>query len=69
MARKELKQRVVLEDGNAVTVKVMDGLLIDDILIAGGKAEGYRVMTGRSVFPKVDRKLKDYLIRIGAIAG
>lgn len=65
--RKETSQRVVLDDGTAITIKVLDGLLIDDLLISGMKAEGYRVMTGRDVFPTVDRKLKDYLIKTGVI--
>ncbi len=65
--RKEVAQRVLLEDGTAVTVKVMDGLLIDDLLISGMKAEGYRVMTGRDVFPTVTRIIKDYLIKTGVI--
>jgi hypothetical protein len=65
--RKETLQRVVLNDGTAITVRVLDGLLIDDLLVSGMKAEGYRVMTGRDVFPTVDRRLKDYLIKTGVI--
>lgn len=65
--RKVVTQRVILDDGTAVTVRVLDGILIDDILISGMKAEGYRVMTGKDVFPGVDRKLKDYLIKTGVI--
>jgi len=65
--RRETVRRVVLKDGSAVNVRVMDGLLIDDVLILGMKAEGYRVMTGRDVFPTVDRKQKDYLIKTGIL--
>ena len=65
--RNETVRRIVLKDGSAVTVRVMDGLLIDDILILGMKAEGYRVMTGRDVSPTVDRKQKDYLIKTGIL--
>lgn len=65
--RKEVNQRVVLEDGTAITIRVMDSILIDDLLINGMKAEGYRVMTGRDVFPTIDRKIKDYLIKTGVI--
>ena len=64
---KEITKRVILKDGRAVEVTVRDGLLIDHLLIQGMKAEGYRVMTSRDVFPVVTRKLKDYLIRIGVI--
>ncbi len=68
MIRKESTSRVVLDDGRAVTVRVMNGLLIDDILVSGMKAEGYRLMTGNDVFPEVTRKIKDYLIKTGVIS-
>lgn len=67
MKRKEIIRRIVLKDGSAVTVKIMDGLIIDDLLILGMKAEAYRVMTGRDVFPTTDRKQKDYLIKTGIL--
>ena len=65
---KERKQRVLLENGRAVEVVVRDGLLVDHLLVQGMKDEGYRVMTGRDVFPSITRKLKDYLIRTGVIS-
>ena len=65
--RKEVVRRVVLANGRAMNVRVMDGLLADDLLIQGMKAEGYRVMTGRDAFPAVTRKLRDYLIRTGVL--
>ena len=64
---REVERRILLKDGRAVTVRVMDGLLIDHILILGMKAEGHRLITGEERFPTVDRKTKDYLIRIGVI--
>jgi len=67
VSRKVVSQRVVLDDGTAITMTVMDGILIDDLLISGAKAEGYRVMTGKDVFPSVDRKIKDYLIKTGVL--
>lgn len=67
MQRKETIQRVVLANGTAVTMRVLDGLLMDDVLVQGMKAEGYRVMTGRDVHPYTTRKIKDYLIRTGII--
>lgn len=67
MQRKVVTQRVLLDDGTAINVTVMDGILIDDLLISGMKAEGYRVMTGKDVFPSVDRKVKDFLIKTGVI--
>lgn len=68
-ARKDLSAKVLLQDGTAVEIRALDGLVIDDLLIQGMKAEGYRVITGRDVFPVVDRTLKDYLIRIGLVEG
>lgn len=65
--RKEVSQRVVLDDGTAITIRVMDGILVDDLLISGMKAEGYRVMTNIDTFPTIDRKIKDYLIKTGVI--
>lgn len=65
--RKVVSKRVVLDDGTAITVKVLDGLLIDDLLISGMKAEGFRLMTGKEAFPAIDRRLKDYLIKTGII--
>ncbi len=65
--RKEVTRRIVLANGTSMNIRVLDGLLIDDLLVQGMKAEGYRVMTGRDVFPVVTRKLKDHLIRTGII--
>lgn len=65
--RKEVVSRIILKDGSAVTVRVLDNLLIDDLLMSGMKAEGYRVMTGRDAFPTITREIKDYLIKTGVI--
>jgi hypothetical protein len=67
MPRKEESTRILLDDGSAVNVKVMDGIVVDDLVVQGMKAEGYRVMTGRDVFPAIGRDIKDYLIKIGVI--
>jgi tRNA U34 5-carboxymethylaminomethyl modifying enzyme MnmG/GidA len=67
LTRREESSRVFLDTGEAVTIKVMDGLIVDDLVIQGMKAEGYRVMTGRDVFPEVNRDIKDYLIQTGVI--
>lgn len=65
--RKIESRRVVLQDGTAITVTTLDGILVDDLLISGMKAEGYRVMTGKDAFPDIDRKIKDFLIKTGVI--
>lgn len=67
MARKETVQRILLKGGKAVTVRLLDGLLIDDVLILGMKAEGHRIITGRDVFPTIGRDQKDYLIKTGVL--
>jgi predicted transcriptional regulator len=66
-AIKEVSQRVVIENGKAVEIIIRNGLLVDHLLEQGMRAEGYRVMTGRDVFPTVSRSIKDYLIRTGVI--
>lgn len=65
--RKETTSRIVLADGTTLDIRMLDGVLIDDLLIQGIKAEGYRVITGREVFPEINRKTLDYLLRIGVI--
>lgn len=65
--RKEESTRIVLTNGDAVTVTVRDGLIIDDLIVQGIKAEAFRIMTGRDVYPEIGRDLKDYLIKTGVI--
>lgn len=67
--RKDVKTRIMLDDGSALELRALDGLLVDDVLIQGAKAEGYRVMTGRDVFPTTGRDVKDYLFRLGFVTG
>lgn len=67
MARKTKSVRMILSSGEAVTATVMDGFVIDDLVVQGMKAEGYRVMTGKDVFPEPGRGLKDYLIKTGVL--
>ena len=67
MARKTKSIRMVLSSGEAVTATVTDGFVIDDLVVQGMKAEGYRVITGRDVFPEPGRDLKDYLIKTGVL--
>ncbi len=65
--RKEESSRILLTNGDAVTVTIRDGMIIDDIIVQGIKAEAYRIMTGQDVYPEVGRDLKDYLIKTGVI--
>jgi hypothetical protein len=57
--------KIRLSDGSAMEVTLLDGITPDDILVQGMKAEGYRVITKKDVFPAVERDMRDYLIRIG----
>jgi hypothetical protein len=66
--RKESTTFMVFADGKALNVKMLDGIIIDDILVQGMKAEGYRVITGLDEFPNITRKTIDYLLRIGVIS-
>lgn len=65
--RKDVSTKIVLNDGTQLELRALDGLLVDDLLIQGAKAEGYRVMTGKDVFPTTGRDIKDYLFRIGFV--
>lgn len=65
--RKDVRTRIVLQDGTALELRALDGLLVDDVLLQGAKAEAYRVMTGKDVFPTTGRDIKDYLFRIGFV--
>jgi hypothetical protein len=66
-ARKETSSYFVLPDGRGMTMRMLDGIIIDDLLVQGAKAEGYRVITGLEAFPEITRKTTDYLLRIGVI--
>lgn len=65
--RREESTRILFNDGSATTITLRDGMIIDDIIIQGVKAEAYRIMTGKDVFPTVNRNIRDYLIKIGVI--
>lgn len=67
MTRKETSTRVVLSDGTAVTMTMRNGLIIDDLIVQGAKAEAYRIMAGKDVFPTIGRDVKDYFLKIGVI--
>ncbi len=65
--RKEETTRMILANGTAVNVTLRDGMIIDDLIVQGAKAEAYRIMTGKDLFPEVGRDIKDYLIKTGVI--
>lgn len=65
--RRDESTRIVFRDGKAVRVRLLDGLVIDDLVVQGMKAEGYRIMTGENVFPQPGRDIRDYLIKTGVL--
>jgi hypothetical protein len=67
VSRKDVRTRIITSDGTALELRILDGLLVDDVCIQGAKAEGYRVMTGKDVFPTTGRDIKDYMIRLGFV--
>ena len=67
MARSDQSKRILTKSGDAITVRVLDGIIIDDLVVQGVKAEAYRVITGKDVFPDPGRDIKDYLIKTGRI--
>jgi len=68
MPRKETAGTLRLQNGVTMTVRVLDGILPEDLIIQGAKAEGYRVITGKDLAPTPGRSIKDFLLRIGMIS-
>jgi hypothetical protein len=65
--RKIEKSKILLKNGTTIDVTIMSGIVVDDLLIQGMKAEGYRVISKKDCFPTIGRDLKNYLIRIGVL--
>jgi len=66
--RKESNKRVVLADGTAVNVRILDGIMIEDLLIQASQATAWKLMTGTDLGPNFKRDVKDYLIRLYTIS-
>lgn len=66
--RKESIRRVVLEDGTAINVRILDGILIEDLMIQHAQARGFQEVTGISKSALIQRDIKDYLIRLYTIS-
>jgi len=66
--RKESTQRIILEDGTAINVRIMDGLLIEDIMIQHAQAAAFGIITGEDKRALIRRDIKDYLIRLYTIS-
>ncbi len=67
MARKKRTIKTFSATGDPITVTVLDGLFVEDLVIQGMKAEAYRVITGNTRDFVVSRDLKDYLIKLGIV--
>jgi len=49
-------------------VTFVNELNIDDVLMMGAKAEGFRRRTGKDVYDEVpNRSIRDYLVRTGLV--
>lgn len=66
--RKELTKRIIKDDGSAINVRFMDGLVIEDVLLQLVQAFAYKQITGVDVKAPVKRQLKDYLIKLYTIS-
>lgn len=67
MARKKRIIKTFSSSGDPVTITVLDGLFVEDLVIQGMQAEAYRVITGNARDLVVGRDLKDYLIKLGIV--
>lgn len=67
MARKTNTINTFDSNGNPVTVTVMDGLYVEDLVIQGMKASAYQTITGKPSSFSVSRDIKDYLIKLGIV--
>jgi hypothetical protein len=59
----EGKLRFVEPDGRVIYFRFLPNLSIDDILINGMKAEGFRVIHGQDSHVGTTKNVKDYLIK------
>lgn len=66
--RKESNKRMVLSDGTAVNIRILDSIMIEDIMVQHAQAQGWRVMTGKDLGPNIKRDVKDYLVRLYTIS-
>lgn len=66
--RKESNRRVILEDGTAINVRILDGLLIEDIMTQHAQAYAFQVVTGIEKRAIIGRDIRDYLIRLYTIS-
>ncbi len=66
--RKELTKRIIKDDGTAINIRFMDGIVIEDVLLQLVQAFAYKQITGIEAKAPVKRQLKDYLIKLYTIS-
>jgi hypothetical protein len=62
--RKETTRTFTLEDGTAIVGKLLDGLLIEDLMILHMNARAFTLITGEAKTAQIGRDVKNGLIRL-----
>jgi hypothetical protein len=54
--------------GIKISVTMMDSIIIDDLVVAAGRAEAFRRKTGKGIGPDIpSRDVRDFLIKLGVV--
>jgi len=64
-----VKQFSLVSDvGVHLDFSLTDKLLVDDLVVSMGQAEGFRRRTGKKIGPDLpERQVRDYLIKLGVV--
>ena len=62
--RRESSTTITNTDGVPVTVRALEGITAEDILLHLAKAVLYKRVTGTDLYPGVPRDIKNTLVRI-----
>lgn len=62
--RQELVTKITI-DGRPYTMRLLTHPLIDDVLITEAKISAFEIENGPGADRRVDRAIRDYLLRIG----
>lgn len=65
--RKESTKRMILKDGTAINVRILDGLMIEDLVSQHMEAYLFGLSNGTYTPPNIGRDIKDHLIRLYTI--
>jgi len=62
--RKESTRRLILADGTAVNIRILNELMIEDLMSQHMEAYLFGLSNGVYTPPKIGRDTKDHLIRL-----